>query len=181
MPGGVSVPGALAALLAVTADAYILLVLGQGVGHRLGRIFIFVFSFVAILAIACAAGALTRRPIQRAALLGMAAVGLGTLGALWLWIRLFTFEAAALLLIAAAFAVVATASSIKTKGRPLPTAVSATLGACVALVILGAGLIVSIAPACGAAGSSFHIDSWHQPWSAAYACADGRLAFDFWP
>jgi hypothetical protein len=85
------------------------------------------------------------------------------------------------LLIAAAFAMVATASSIKTKGRPLPTAVSATLGACVALVILGAGLIVSIAPACGAAGSSFHIDSWHQPWSAAYACADGRLAFDFWP
>jgi hypothetical protein len=55
------------------------------------------------------------------------------------------------------------------------------VGACIALVILGAGLIVSIAPACGAAGSSFHIDSWHQPWSAAYACADGRLAFDFWP
>jgi O-antigen/teichoic acid export membrane protein len=181
MPRGVSVPGALAALLAVTADSYILLVLGPGVGHRLGRIFIFVSSFVAILAIACAAGALTRRRRQRAALLGMAAVGLGTLGALWLWIRLFTFETAALLLIAAAFAVVATASAIKTKGRPIPTAVSAVAGACIGLVILGAGLIVSIAPTCGAAGSSFHIDSWHQPWSAAYACGDGRLAFELWP
>jgi hypothetical protein len=178
---GVSVPGALAALLAVTADVYILLVLGQGIGYRLGRIFIFVSSFIAILAIACAAGALTRRPSLRAALLGMAGVGLGTLGALWLWIRLFTFETAALLLIAAALAVVATASAITPRGRRLPTSGSAAVGACIALVILGAGLIVSIAPACGAAGSSFHIDSWHQPWSAAYACGDGRLAFDFYP
>ena len=178
---GVSVPGALAALLAVTADGYILLVLGQGIGYRLSRIFIFVSSFVAILAIACAAGAFTRRPSQRAALLGMAGVGLGTLGALWLWIRLFTFETATLLLIAAVLAIVATTSAIKTRGRPLPTSVSAAVGACIALVVLCAGLIVSIAPACGTAGSSFHIDSWHEPWVAAYACGDGRLSFEFWP
>jgi hypothetical protein len=177
----VSAPGALAALLGVTADAYILLVLGPGVGYRLGRIFVFVSGFVAILAIACAAGALTGKPSQRAALLAMASVGLGALGALWLWIRLFTFETAALLLVAGALAMVATASAITMKGRPLPRSVSAGVGACIALVILGAGLIGSIAPACGPAGSSFHIDSWHQPWSAAYACGDGRLSFEFWP
>jgi hypothetical protein len=177
---GVSAPGALAALLAVSADSYTLLVLGD-VGHRLGRIFFFVLTFVAILAIASAAGALTRGPRHRAALLGMAGVGLGTLGGLWLWIRLFTFETAALLLIAAAFAMVAAAAAMRTKGRFLPTSVSAAVGACIALVILGAGLIISIAPACGTAGTSFHIDSWHQPWAAADACADGRLAFEFWP
>jgi hypothetical protein len=177
---GVSVPGALAASLAATAVSYIVLVLGQDVGHRFGRIFIFVAGFVAVMAIASGAGALTRRPIPRAALLAMAGVGLGTLGTLWLWINLFTFETAAMLLIAAALAMVALASVIKT-GRPLPSSVSAAVGASVALVILAVGLTVSIAPACGATGSSFHIDSWHQPWSAAYACGDGRLAFEFWP
>ncbi len=177
----VSAPGIVAALMAAAAGSYILLVLGQGVGHRFGRIFIFVSGFVAILAIACGAGALTRRPIQRAALLGMAAAGLGTLGALWIWINLFTFETAVLLLIAAALALTALAGGITTDGRRLPASISAAVGACSALVILGVGLGVSIAPTCGAAGSSFHIDSWHQPGSAAYACGDGRLSFEFWP
>jgi hypothetical protein len=177
----VSAPGIVAGLMAAAAGSYILFVIGQGVGHRLGRVFIFVSGFVVILAITCAAGALTRRPIQRAALLGMAAAGLGTLGALWIWIRLFTFETAALLLIAAALAVAALAGVITTNGRRLPASISAAVGACFALVILVVGLGVSIAPTCGAAGSSFHIDSWHQPWSAAYACGDGRLSFEFWP
>jgi len=92
--------------VAAATVSYILLVLGQGVGHHLGRIFIFVPGFVAILAIACAAGALTRRLIQRAALLGMSAAGFGTLGALWIWIRLFTLETGVLLLIAAGLATV---------------------------------------------------------------------------
>jgi peptidoglycan/LPS O-acetylase OafA/YrhL len=178
---GASLPGTLAALIAAAAGSYILLVLGQGVGHRFGRIFIFVSGFVAILTIACAAGALTRRPIRRAALLGMAAAGLGTLGALWIWINLFTFETAVLLLIAAALAVAALADAITTTGRRLPASISAAIGACIALVILGVGLGVSIAPTCGSAGSSFHVDSWHQPWSAAYACGDGRLSFEIWP
>ncbi len=177
----VSVPGTLAALMAAAAGSYILLVIGQGVGHHLGRIFIFVPGFVAILAIGCAAGALTRRPIQRAALLGMAAAGLGTLGALWIWINLFTYETGVLLLIAAGLATVAMAGAVMTNGRRLPASLSAAMGACIALLILGVGLSVSIAPTCGVAGSSFHIDSWHQPWSAAYACGDGRLSFEFWP
>ncbi|HXN05340.1 MAG TPA: hypothetical protein VN895_10955 [Candidatus Acidoferrum sp.] len=178
---GVSAPATVAGLLAAAAGSYILLVLGQGVGHRFGRIFIFVSGFVAMLAIACVAGALTRRPIQRAALLGMAAAGLATLGALWIWINLFTFETAVLLLMAAALALAALASAITTDGRRRPASISAAIGTCIALVILGAGLGVSIAPTCGAAGSTFHIDSWHQPWSAADACSDGRLSFEFWP
>jgi predicted acyltransferase len=178
---GVSVPGAIAALVAAAAGGYILLVIGQGVGHHLGRIFIFVPGFVAILAIACAAGAMTRRPARRAALLGMAAAGLGTLGALWIWINLFTLETGVLLLIAAGLATVAMAGAVMRNRRRLLASVSAAIGACLALLILGVGLSISIAPNCGGAGSSFHIDSWHQPWSAAYACGDGRLSFEFWP
>ena len=64
----ISVPGTVAALLAATAGSYFLLVVGQGVGHHLGRIFIFVPGFVAIMAFACAAGAFTNRLIRRAAL-----------------------------------------------------------------------------------------------------------------
>ncbi len=178
---GVSVPGAIAALLAALAGSYILLVLGQGVGHHLGRIFIFVPSFVAILAIASAAGAMTRGLTRRAALLGMAAAGLGTLAVLWIWINLFTLEPAVLLLGAAGLAIVAMADAVIRNRDRLPARLSAAMGACLAVLILGVGLTISIAPTCGAAGSSFHIDSWHQPWSAAYACSDGRLSFDFWP
>ncbi len=170
---GVSVPGAIAALIAAAAGSYILLVIGQGVGHYLGRIFIFVPGFVAILAIAGAAGAVTRGLTRRAALLGMAAGGLGTLGALWIWINLFTLETAVLLLGAAGLAMVAMADAVSRNRRRLPALLSAAIGACLALVILGVGLSISIAPSCGAAGSSFHIDSWHQPWSAAYTCSDG--------
>jgi hypothetical protein len=167
--------------MAAAAASYLLLVIGQDLGPHLGRIYFFVTGFVAILAIACAAGAWTRRLIQRAVLLGMAAAGLGTLGALWIWIRLFTNEAAVLLLIAAGLATVALAGAVVRNGRRLPESLSAAMGAGIALVILGVGLSISIAPTCGAAGSSFHIDSWHQPWAAAYACSDGRLSFEFGP
>jgi hypothetical protein len=180
-PPRTSLPGALAALTAAAAGFYMVFVIGQGVGHQFGRISIFVPGFVAILSIACAVGALTRRPIRRAALLGMAAAGLGSLGTLWIWINLFTLETGALLLIAAGLAAVAMAGAVMTNGRRLPPSLSAAMGALLALLILGVGLSMSIAPACGTAGSSFHIDSWHQPWAAAYACGDGRLSFDFWP
>jgi hypothetical protein len=178
---GVSVPGTMAALVAVAAGCYILLVIGQGVGHHLGRIFIFVLGFVAILAVAGAAGAMARGLTLRAALLGLAAAGLGSLGVLWIWINLFTLETALLLLVAAGLATVALAAAVMRNARRLPASLSAAVGACLALLILGVGLSISIAPTCGAAGSSFHIDSWHQPWSAAYACGDGRLSFEFWP
>jgi hypothetical protein len=171
----------MAALLAAAAASYILFVIGQGVGHHLGRIFIFVPGFVAVLAVACGAAAFTPRLIHRAALLGIAAAGLGMLGVLWIWINLFTIETAFLLLIAAGLATLATAGAVVTSDRRLPASLSAAVGACIALLVLGAGLSISIAPTCGAAGSSFHIDSWHQPWSAAYACGDGRLSFEFWP
>jgi hypothetical protein len=176
----ISVPGTIAAIMAAAAGLYIL-VIGQGLGPHLGRIFIFVPGFIAILAIAGAAGALARGLIQRAALLGMAAAGLGTLGALWIWIRLFTLETGVLLLGAAGLATVAMVGAVMRDRRRLPASLSAAIGACLALLILGVGLSISIAPACGAAGSSFHIDSWHEPWSAAYACSDGRLSFEFWP
>ena len=176
----ISVPGTIATLIAAAAGLY-LLVIGQGLGPHLGRIFIFVPGFIALLAFVCAAGALARGLIQRAALFGMAAAGLGSLGALWIWIRFFTLETGVLLLCAAALATVAMAGVVMRDRRRLPTSLSAAIGACLALLILGAGLSISIAPACGAAGSSFHIDSWHQPWSAAYACGDGRLSFEFWP
>jgi hypothetical protein len=178
---GVSVPGAIAALLAAAAGLYILVVIGQGVGHHLGRIFIFIPGFVAILAIASAAGAMTRGLTQRAAFLGMAAAGLGTIGVLWIWISLFTLETAVLLLIAAALATLAMAGAVMRNRRRLSASLSAAAGAGLAVLVLGVGLSLSITPTCGAAGSSFHIDSWHQPWSAAYACGDGRLSFEFWP
>jgi hypothetical protein len=171
----------MAAVLAAAAASYILLVIGQGVGHHLGRIFIFVPGFVAIQAIACAAAALTPRLIHRTALLGMAAAGLGMLGALWIWINLFTIETAVLLLSAAGLAIVALAGAVVRSGRRFAASLSAAIGGCIALLILAVGLSISIAPTCGAAGSTFHIDSWHQPWSAAYACHDGRLSFEFWP
>ena len=174
-------PGTVAALLAATAASYFLLVIGQGVNQHLGRIIMFVPGLVGILAIACAAGAFTNRLIRRAALLGMAAAGLGTLGALWIWIRLFTLETGFLLLIAAALAWVAMTAAVMRNDRRLPASLSAAIGAGLALLILGVGLSISIAPTCGSAGSSFHIDSWHQPWSTANACADGRLSFEFWP
>ena len=177
----ISPPGTVAALLAGTAGSYFLLVVGQGVGQHLGRIIMFIPGFVAILAIACAAGAFTNRLVQRAMLLGMAAAGLGTLGALWIWIRLFTLETALLLLIAAALATLSMAGAVMRNDRRLPAFLSAALGAGLALLVLGVGLSISIAPTCGSAGSSFHIDSWHQPWSTANACADGRLSFEFWP
>ena len=107
--------GILAALLTAAAVPYMLLIVGQGVGHLLGRIFIFVPSFVAILAIACAAGALARGAIPRAALLAMAAAGLWALGFLWIWINLFTLETGALLLIAAGLA---TAAMVAAVSRP---------------------------------------------------------------
>jgi hypothetical protein len=172
--------GAVAALTAAAAASYTLFVIGHGIGPQLGRIFVFVPAFVACLAIACAAGAMTVRLIPRAALLSMAAAGLGSLGALWIWINLFTIETGILLLVAAGLATVATAGAVMTNGRRLPASLSAAIGAGIALVILGVGLSLSIAPTCGTAGSSFHIDSWHQPWSAAYACGDGRLSFEFW-
>jgi predicted acyltransferase len=125
----VSVPGAIAALLAAAITSYILLVIGQGVGHQLGRIFIFVPSFVAILAIACGAGALTRRPSRRAAFFGMSAAGFGMLGGLWIWIRLFTIETGLLLLIAAGLAVVALAGAVNTNSRRRPASLSAAMGA----------------------------------------------------
>ncbi len=178
---GISVPGMVAALLAVAASSYILIVIGQGVGHQLGRIFVFIPGFVAILAVACAAGSMRRGLADGAALLGMAVAGLGTLGVLWIWINLFTIETGVLLLVAAGLATVALAGAVMRNRRRLPASVSAAIGAGLALLILGLGLAISIAPTCGAAGSSFHIDSWHQPWSAAYACGDGRLSFEFWP
>jgi hypothetical protein len=106
---------------------------------------------------------------------------LGSLGVLWIWINLFTLETGVLLLVAAGLATLALAGAVMRNGRRLPASLSAAAGACLALLILGVGLSISIAPTCGAAGSSFHIDSWHQPWSAAYACGDGRLSFEFWP
>lgn len=173
-------PGTIAAFLAAAAGLYILFVVGPGVAHHLGRIFIFVPSFIAILVIACAAGAVTPRPTQRAALLGMAAAGLGTLGALWIWIRLFTVGTGVVLLVAAGLATVAAVGAVASNQPRRLASLWAAIGAGLALLILGVGLSISIAPTCGAAGSSFHIDSWHQPWSAAYACGDGRLSFDFW-
>ena len=178
---GVSVPGTIAALVAAAACSYILLVIGQGVGHRLGRIFIFVPGFVAILAIASAAGAMTRGLTRRAALWAWQLLVWGPLGVLWIWINLFTLETAVLLLIAAALATLAMAGAVTRNRRRLSASLSAATGASLALLILGVGLSLSITPTCGAAGSSFHIDSWHQPWSAAYACGDGRLSFEFWP
>jgi hypothetical protein len=166
--------------MAAATSLYILLVIGQGVGHHLGRIIVFLPGFVAILAIGCAVGAFMSGLIQRAALLGMAAAGLATLGGLWIWIRFFTVETGVLLLVAAGLATVGMAGAVLRSRRRLPASLSGALGACLALLILGVGLSISIAPACGAAGSSFHIDSWHQPWSAVYACADGRLSFQFW-
>src|SRR2546421_3206905 len=148
----VSVPGAVAALLAAAITSYILLVIGQGVEHRLGRIFIFVPSFVAILAIACGAGALTRRPSRRAALLGMSAAGFGMLGALWIWIRFFTIETGLLLLIAAGLAVVALAGAVKTNSRRRAASLSAAGCAGIALVIFSRGLGITIPPARRAAG-----------------------------
>jgi hypothetical protein len=111
----------------------------------------------------------------------MSAAGFGMLGALWIWIRLFTIETGLLFLIAAGLAVVALADALKTNSRRRPASLSAAMGAGMALPIRAGGLAISIAPTCGAAGSSFHIDSWRQPWSAAYACGDGRLSFEFWP
>ncbi len=171
----------IAAFIAAAAGFYVVFVIDQGSENHLGRISIFVPAFIAILAIACASGALARGIIQRVALLGMAAAGLGILGALWIWIRLFTMEAGLLLLGAAGLATVAMVGAVMKDRRPLPASLFAAMGACLALLILGVGLSNSIAPTCGAAGSSFHIDSWHEPWSAAYACGDGRLSFEFWP
>src|SRR6202035_4534603 len=141
---GVSVPGTIAALVAAAAGSYILLVIGQGVGQHLGRIFIFVPGFVAILAIASAAGAMTRGLTRRAALLGMSAAGLGTLGVLWIWINLFTLETAVLLLIAAALATLATAGAVIGKWRRLSASLSAAAGAGLAVLVLGVGLSLSI-------------------------------------
>ena len=177
----ISAPGTIAALVGAAAGSYILLAIGLGVGHHLGRIFVFVPGFVALLAIACGAGAMTRGLTQRAALFGMAAAGFGVLGVAWVWINFFALATGGLLLIAAALATLALASAVMRNRRRLPASLSAAIGACLALLILGVGLSISIAPTCGAAGSSFHIDSWHQPWSAAYACGDGRLSFEFWP
>lgn len=171
--------GTLAALLALAASSYMLLVLGQGVAHLLGRISIFVPSFVALLAIACAAGALTRGVIQRAALLAMAAAGLGALGFLWIWINLFTLETGALLLSAAGLATVAMAAAVFRARRRLPASLSAAVGGCIALLILGLGLSISIAPGCGSTGSSFHIDKWSPPAATVSVCGDGRLSFEF--
>src|SRR2546423_247538 len=124
-PGGVklrhfrriSLPGMAATLLAAGVGSYFLLVIGRGVSHHLGRIIVFIPGFIVILALACAAGALTGRMIRRAALLGMAAAGLGTLGALWIWIRLFTAEVGFLLLLAAALATVAVVSAVMRSDR----------------------------------------------------------------
>jgi hypothetical protein len=171
--------GMLAALLAIAASANMLLIVGQGVGHHLGRIFIFVPSFVALLAIACAAGAVTRGVRMRAALLAMAAGGLGALGILWIWINLFTLETGALLLIAAGLATVAMAGAVVSARRRLLASLSAAIGGCIALLILGLGLSISIVPACGSAGSSFHIDKWSPPAATVSVCGDGRLSFDF--
>jgi hypothetical protein len=176
---GVSVPGMIAALVAAAAGSYILLVIGQGVGSHLGRIFIFVPGFVAVLAIACAAAAMTRGLIQRAALLGMAAAGLGALGVLWIWINLFTLETAVLLLVAAGLATVAMAGAVARTPRRLPPSLSAAIGGCLALLILGLVLSISIAPACGSAGSSFHIDKWSPPAATVSVCGDGRLSVEF--
>ena len=151
---GVSVPGTMAALVAVAETAEILAQIGD-VGHHLGRIFVFVPGFVAILAVACAAGAMARGLTLRAALLGLAAAGLGSLGVLWIWINLFTLETGVLLLVAAGLAAIALAAAVMRNGRRLPASLSAAVGACFALLILGVGLSISIAPTCGAAGRFF--------------------------
>jgi hypothetical protein len=169
----------MAALLAAAASSYMLLIVGQGVGHLLGRISIFVPSFVFLLAIACAAGTLTRGAIQRAALLAVAAAGLGALGFLWIWINLFTLETGVLLLVAAGLATVAMAGALRSARRRLPASLFAAIGGSIALVILGLGLTISIAPACGSAGSSFHIDKWSPPAATVSVCGDGRLNIEF--
>lgn len=176
-----SLAATIAALTAAAASAYFVLVIGQGVAHLLGRISILIPGFIAVLAVACAAGALSRQAIRRSALLGLAAAGLGALGVLWLWIRLFTLETGVLLLIAAGLAAAAVAVAVLRSSQRLPTARSAAVGASIALVMLGVGLGISVTPTCGAAGGSFHIDSWHEPWSAVYACGDGRVSFQFGP
>jgi hypothetical protein len=114
--------------MAVAAGSYILLVIGHGVNRHLGRISIFLPGFVAILAVACAAGAMTRGLAQRAALLGMAAAGLGTLGVFWIWIELFTLETGVLLLVAAVLATVAMVGAVIRNHRRLPGSVSAATG-----------------------------------------------------
>lgn len=61
----------------------------------------------------------------------------------------------------------------------LAGSLSAAIGLCFALLILGVGLSISIAPVCGSAGNSIHIDKWSRPAATVYVCGDGRLSFEF--
>src|SRR4030081_392344 len=111
-PMRISAPGTIAALVGAAAGSYILLAIGLGVGHHLGRIFVFVPGFVALLAIACGAGAMTRGLTQRAALFGMAAAGFGVLGVAWVWINFFALERGILHVIATVIAASAFAAPV---------------------------------------------------------------------
>jgi hypothetical protein len=170
-----------AGLTLAAAGSYLLIVSSSSASRHMGRISIFLPGFIGLLTLACVVGAFARRPDLRGALLAMTAVGSGFLGPLWIWIELFVPATGALLVIAAVVAGLAATGAVMTRPRRLLPSLSALIGAGAAALILALGLAISIAPACGAAGSVFHIDSWHQPWSAAYVCGDGRLSFEFWP
>jgi hypothetical protein len=162
--------------VATGSGAYTIVI---GVGSHLGRILFVVSGFVVIAVIACASGAIVRGSVRRVVLLALAAGGFGALGSLWIWINLFIPLPGLLLLIAAGLAAAALVGAITDTRNQLAAALYATLGVCVALVILVAGLTISVAPECGAAGPSFHIDKWSRPAATVYVCGDGRLAFEF--
>jgi hypothetical protein len=175
----VSAAGAVAALAGAGTGAYIMLIAIQGVGNHLGRIVLFVPSFVAIAVIASAAGAIVRGSTRRVALLALAVGGFGALGSLWIWINLFIPLPGLLLLLAAGLAAAALVGAIRNTRNQLAAFLSVALGVGAAFVILVAGLTISVAPGCGSAGSSFHIDKWSRPAATVYVCGDGRLNFEF--
>ena len=172
----VSAAGTIAALVAAGSGAYIMVI---GVGSHLGRILFVLPGLVVIAVIACASGAMMRGSVTRVVLLALAAAGFGALGSLWISINLFIPLPGLLLLIAAGLAAAALVGAITDTRNRFAASISAALGVCVALVILVAGLSLSVASGCGSAGSSFHIDKWSQPAATVYACSDGRLAFEF--
>jgi hypothetical protein len=151
----------------------------QGVGNHLGRIVVFVCGFMVIALIACVAGTTMRQSIKSVGLFALAAASFSALGSLWIWINLFVRLPGLLLLIAAGLAAAALAGAFASSRNRLAASLSATLGICVALVIIGLGLTISIAPGCGSAGNLFHIDKWSRPAATVYVCGDGRLSFEF--
>lgn len=175
----ISVAGTVAAFVAAATGVYIMLIASQGVGNHLGRIFFFVPGFIAMSVIACTAGAIVHGSIRRITLLALAAAGFGALGFLWLWINLLIPQPGFLLLLAAGLATVALGDALLKTRSWLGASLASAMGVCVALLILGVGLSISVAPACGSAGSSFHIDKWSRPAATVYVCSDGRLSFEF--